>query len=159
MIIVLCHHCSLTVRVMGDSDEVQHLVGERSDFWPDRYPCPRCGRHAVGNLEQDILAGELARFHVRDLTPQEALAAFHGFGLPSEQRCTKETVETLLRENPIRRVAAKNIEGAERCYVQHLELWDGTKIYFGAGPDGAVIYRIAPPYSYTEKVSHELQAG
>jgi hypothetical protein len=159
MIVVFCQRCLLTIRVMGSSDEIQQLVGEGSEFWPDQYPCPRCPQKATGSLEHDVLSSELERLHVRDLTAQEAFAAFLGLGLPDERHCTREAIADLLREQPIRRIEAKNIEGVERCCIYHLELWDGTKVYFGAGAGGAVIYRVSPPFSYTENVSNELPAG
>lgn len=159
MIVVICPRCALALRIIGGSEEVHELVGERSEFWPDRYPCPRCGSLAVGCLELEAPAIELERLRVRDLTPQEALAAFHDLGLPDEQVCNKALLECLLREQPIRRIGAKDIDGARRCYLHHIELWDGTKIFFGAGSGGAVVYRVAPPFSYADKVSHELDAG
>lgn len=158
MIVVICTHCALTVRVLGEPAEVDHLVGEGSEFWPDRYPCPRCEHLAVASLERDLTDRDLTRLSIRDLTAQEAFAAFNGLGLPGEHLCTKDVVEALLREKPVRRLVGSDIEGG-RCYLHHLELWDGTKIYFGAGAEGALIYRIAPPHSYTEQASHEHRAG
>lgn len=158
MIIVLCPRCSITLRVIGDSDEVHALIGERSDFWPDKYPCPRCTTLATACLEIDVEPSELERLGVRDLTAQEAFAAFNGLGLPEEQVCNKTLLENLLRERPVRSIGARDIDGSRRCYLHHIELWDGTRIYFGSGSGGAVVYRIAPPYSYTEQVTRELDA-
>jgi hypothetical protein len=159
MILILCSKCALAIRVMGDADEIRPLVGDRSEFWPDKYICPRCEERAVGCHELEASAADVERLRPRDLTPQEALAAFHGLGLPDEQLCNKALLESLLRQQPIRHIAARDIEGSRRCYLHHIELWDGTKIYLGAGSDGAVVYRIAHPHSYTEQVSHELGAG
>lgn len=155
MIVVRCTVCPLLIRVMGNVDEVQSLIGAHSEYWPNRYNCPVCGAPAVGHLELNLIQAELEQLRIKDLTAQEAFAAFNGLGLPTEQHCTKEIVEELLRERPVRRLVATNIEGSRRCYVHHLELWDGTKLYFGAGADGAVIYRISPPHSYAAHVSHE----
>ena len=152
MILIICPQCAFAARVIGDDDEVDQLVGEGSDFWPDHFPCPRCGARARGVAELDVSVVELDHLRLRDLNPQEALAAFSGLGLPDEQLCTKALLETLLREQPIRRVGAQDIEGSKRCYLHHLELWDGTKIYFGAGSGGAIVYRVTNPLSYTERV-------
>jgi hypothetical protein len=152
MILVICPKCALALRVIGDAEEVQSLVGEGSEFWPDHYVCPRCGAAAVTCMENEVASG-LDRVHLRDLTPPEALAALHGLGLPNEQVCTKELLEALLREQPVRRIAARDIEGSHRCYLHHIELWDGTKIYLGAGSGGAIVYRIASPFSYAENIS------
>lgn len=156
MILIICPKCTLTLRVMGDAEEVHALVGNQSEYWPDQYLCARCGARAIGCIELEVHAPEIAKMHPLDLTAQEALAALNGLGLPGEQLCNKACLEELLREQPVRRIAARDIEGSRRCYLHHIELWDGTKIYLGAGGDGAVVYRIARPHSYTEKVSHEL---
>jgi hypothetical protein len=159
MILVICPKCALTIRVIGEVDEVHHLVGEASEFYPDRYPCPQCQANSFACAEFEVPTSELARLRVRDLTAQEALVAFNGLGLPDEHVCTKAVLETLLRERPIRRIDGQDIEGSSRCYLHHIELWDGTKIYFGAGSGGAVVYRIASPPSYTQKASHDVEAG
>ena len=153
MIVISCSTCALALRVMGDSDEVSSLVGERSDFWPDHYPCPKCSAQAKCQTEREFLAGPQGEAHLRDLTPAEAFAALNGLGFPEEHECTAVAIDLLLRSTPIRRVAGREIRGSRRSYIDHLELWDGTKIFLGAGPGGAVVYRIALPHSYAEHVA------
>lgn len=158
MMLVVCLHCALVVRVMPASvldavstDELDSLVGTKSSFWPDKYPCPACEVLCTGMRENEADARVLQLMTVRDVTPQEAFAAFNGLGFPEEQRCALATVQELLRAHPVRRVIGKDIAQAGRVVVDALELWDGTKIHLGAGVEGAIVYRIVPPHSYAKE--------
>lgn len=158
MILVVCLPCNFAIRVMPESvasmasvQELDQLVGARSDFWPDKYPCPRCGKPARGLLEKEADERVLNLLTIQEATPQEAFAALNGLGFPDEHHCSLETVQALLKEQPVRRIIGTNVRGAERTVIDALELWDGTKMYFGAGAGGAVIYRITRPVSYADK--------
>ncbi len=151
MILVTCTACRLALRVLGDVEEISLLVGERSDFWPSKYTCPRCEGPAKGQPEDALLPSELLPFELRDLSAQELFAALNGLGLPDEQACSAEVVGTLLRETPIRRVRIRDVPGSPRSILEQLELWDGTRLYFGASPAGAIVYRNVPAQSYVEK--------
>lgn len=162
MILIVCLPCAYAIRVMPsvitDAHSVQELdqlVGTRSEFWPDRYSCPRCDKPARGLHERDADPRVLHSMHVQEATPQEAFAAMNGLGFPDEQKCSLEAVQALLLETPVRKVIGKNVSGAERTIIDALELWDGTKVHFGAGAEGAVIYRITKPTSYAAKVLAE----
>jgi hypothetical protein len=162
MIIIVCVPCLFAIRVMPTSvtesmsiQEVDQLVGRNSDLWPDRYICPNCGRPARGMLERDADPRVLHAMTLRDLTPHEAYSVFNGFGLPEEQLCSLEIVRKVLLGSPVRKVIGSDVRGASRTIIDVMELWDGTKIYFGSGAEGAVIYRIAAPRSLTEKVLTE----
>jgi hypothetical protein len=162
MIIVACTPCNLVIRVMptkaGDVScvrELDQLVGRRSSFWPDQYPCPTCGVMAQGFDERTVQEALLAATACRELTPLEAYSAFNGFGFPDEQRCSLETVQRLLMSMPIKKVIGTDVRGSERTLIDALELQDGTKLHFAAGGDGAVIYRITHPTSYAAKVLEE----
>lgn len=158
MIIVTCLTCEIAIRVLPESvgdvrsvAEADQLVGEKSDFWPNKYPCPNCEQPALGIREvaADPRALRLLRMH--DLTPQEAFAAFNGLGFPEEQQCSIAALQELLREQPIRRILGRDIGGAPTVHVDALELWDGTKVHLGAGSSGAVVYRIVRPPAYTKR--------
>jgi len=152
MILVLCTDCSLAVRIMGDPEEIDSLVGESSELWPDKFPCPECERQVRAFLEADVdpQIGLVTR--IVDLSPQEAFAAFNGLGLPDELNCTIQALTDLLKEQPIKKIAGRNILGSTRCTVTHLELEDGSKVYLGAGAGGACVYRIVRPQSHVERV-------
>jgi hypothetical protein len=164
MIIVTCLPCELAIRVMptniGQSStmrELEELVGQKSDFWPDKFPCPACGKHATGMREREADARVLALMTLRDVTPQEAFAAFNGLGFPDEQKCSLGEVEALLREQPVKKIIGSNVTGAQRTIIDSLELWDGTKVHFAAAAEGAVIYRITRPISYTRQALRAAQ--
>lgn len=153
MILIVCSECRLTLRVLDASEEALYLVGEKSEGWPKAICC-RCGAEAQRMPEVEVEPRALTLLEVVDLTAKEAFMAMNGLGLPTEQRCSLENVMTLLKEQPIRKVLGVDIPGTERCMLDHLELWDGTKLFLGASPHGAVVYRIAPPHSYAKTAEH-----
>jgi hypothetical protein len=162
MMIVACSNiqeCEAVYRVLGDWAEVQTLVGPRSEFWPQGYTCPKCNGPAQGAMETDIDPQVLAGFQIREIEAQEMYRAQYGMGLPEEMDCRREVIEQALRENPIRRISGHEVAGANRFVLEHLELWDGTKIHFGASTHGAIITRVVPPHSYVAKVSKEPVNG
>ncbi len=153
MIIVCCPQCRLALRVIGELLEVASLVGEQSEFWPDKYVCPRCEyKSAVGSVEKALSSEALVGYELRDLSTNELFAALNGLGLPDEGSCRLAKINELLKEKPVRKIEGFDIPGTDRCVLCRLVLWDGTRLYFGAGPEGAVIYRNVPPQSYAEKI-------
>ena len=159
MILVLCKACCLAVRVIPtdvtkatSAREVTDCVGERSDFWPDRFKCPRCDAPARGFLENAVDPAVLSLMEVKDLTAMEAFAAFWGMGLPEHRQCSFEDLELLLREKPVRRLHGHSVSGSEAHVLESIELWDGTRVFLGASPEGAVVYRVRPPFSYANRL-------
>lgn len=152
MILIVCESCQLCLRVMGSREEVQSLVGEDSSFWPDQYPCPRCEKliYAVRELEADPRIFGLLT--LVDVNAGEAFAALNGMGLPEEGDCRRGVLEDLLRTHPVKKLSGKDIPGTNRCRVDFIELWDNTRLYFAAGAEGAVVYRVVRPRSYVEKI-------
>jgi hypothetical protein len=158
MILIICTKCPFALRVMPAGltqvEELETLVGTKSEFWPNKYSCAQCGAHAEGALEDQVAQWSWA--DVRDVTPHEAFAAMHGMGLPEEQKCSVEVLDGLLREKPVRRVHGKDVRGSNYALIESLELWDGTLVYFGSGADGAVVYRVQPPVSYARLAEKAL---
>lgn len=153
MIVVCCHNCMLALRVIGEPLEVHSLVGQNSDFWPNKYTCPRClFTSAVGCVESALSGDQLNEFELMDLSAHELFAALNGLGLPDEQECSLETVTALLKEHHVKRVVGADVLQTSRCVLFMLELANGTRLHFGSGPEGAVIYRNVPPQSYAEKI-------
>lgn len=152
MILVVCPSCRLCIRVMGDVEEINRLVGPDSDFWPDKFPCPSCEKPSYGILESEVDPREVNILRLVDLDPSQAFAAFHGLGLPEELNCTVGALTELLSQHSVRRVIGRNIIGTTRCTLDRLEMDDGSKIYFAAGADGACVYRIVKPHSYVENI-------
>ena len=141
MIVIVCIPCALAVRVLPsvkEAGEIDSLIGRHSHFWPDRYICPRCEGSMRGMLEHEADVRALSLMELRDLTAQEAFQLFEGLGFPDEQNCTVEALTELMRAQPMRKIQGRNVLGSTRALVEYLELWDGTKIYLGAAPDGAV---------------------
>lgn len=149
MIAIVCTGCAHCLHVVGDVSEVDQLVGQRSDFWPDKYPCWNCGSQAQGFLSPEISAAAMEKLQIFHLTPQEAFAALMGMGLPEERKCCAEVVEALLQGVGLK-VKGKEFRGLDRYFIDQIELADGTKLFLGSSPQGACVYRITKPHSYTK---------
>ncbi len=147
MILIACSHCSYALRVTGPLEELDTLVGQRSDYWPDKYPCFHCDQIAAGFLLPEVSAVAMATLVISDVTPQEAFAALHGLGTPTEQTCCPEVLEQLFGNLGITLVG-NQLSGTSRFRLDALALPGGTKVHFGASPQGAVIYRIVNRHSY-----------
>lgn len=150
MILIVCATCCCALRVTGDLEEVAFLVGERSDLWPDKFECFRCGGKAEGVPELSFESS--VPLDLVEVSPHDALLAAQGFGLPAERTCDKLTINELLQQHTVKRVAGKDIIGSNRVVVDFLELVDGSRVYFGSSNEGAVIYRVTRPHSYVEAV-------
>lgn len=147
MIIIACATCSSALRVVGDFDEVQYLLGPQSDWYPDKYPCWKdCGGFA--EYMQSIESAALGVLDLQDLTPHEAFVAFHGMGVPNERECSPSAVQEAFRSSPVKKVHARMIKGSHRSCVDLIELENGMKIFLGSSAHGAVVYRIAAPHLY-----------
>lgn len=128
------------------------LVGQRSDFWPDRYPCYSCKQLASGHLLAEVDPQILATLsEVVDVTAPEAYAALHGLGLPSEQTCCAETVLPLFEQAGVQ-VVGGQVKGRTRFIIEELVFSDGTRLCLGSSPQGAVVYRIVRAHSYVKSV-------
>lgn len=143
MILVRCTACSSCFRLMQD----ECMVGSSSEFWPDKYVCPSCGAAAQGMREDDVEGCVDAI----DIEPTELYAAMHGLGLPSEMVCEEGAVVSLLTSG-ISRVVGFMIPNTTRFVLEHLVTADGTRVFFGSCPHGAVVYRIARKPEYARKI-------
>ena len=152
MIIIACATCASAIRVVGEIDEVQFLLGKKSDWYPDRYPCWKdCD--GLAQYMQAIEATALSVLDLVDLTPHEAFIAFHGMGLPAERECSPSAIQKAFEESPVKKVHARQIKGSHRSCVDLIELEDGTRVFLGSSAHGAVVYRISSPHSYAEAVN------
>lgn len=141
MILAVCLPCKAGFRVKGP--DVDALLGPSSALWPDGLSCPHCGKTAQGYLENEVSEAVYAVLEIKDLTAVEAYAALTaGVGLPEDRDCRKEVLEAVVKEIPIRRVVGVDVPNTKRFSIDYLELWDGTRIYFGASGHSAIIYRI-----------------
>lgn len=145
MLSLCCTLCHITLNVVGHDDEIDYLVGEQSEYWPDNYTCS-CGYR--------LTKGQDPGSTVYDLSPVELFHFLSGLGLPEEQECTRGNVERVFRKE-VKKVHGYELSGAKTFCVEVLELVDGTKVHLGASPKGAVIYRITPPPNNTGKCTDE----
>lgn len=140
MILIICLHCRSALRVLDDAEEVHRLVGEQSEFWPDKYPCATCEHNAKGMLEMYAVPKALEHFDVTTVTAAEAFAALHGLGLPKERDCKLLAVAEYLRGNSVSDVRGVTVNG--RAVVESITLSNGLCLHFGASSHGAVVYRV-----------------
>ena len=148
MIAVVCTACNHAVHVIGEVSEVDMLVGQRSDFWPDKYKCWDCGTNMEGFLTPEISAAVLNKLFIYELTAHEAFAAFMGLGLPQERVVEADTVLELFEKVGLK-VKGKSYRGEQRYFIDAIEFPNGMKLHLAASPHGAAVYRITKPHSYT----------
>jgi hypothetical protein len=151
MIFIICPQCKLALHVVGDDAETHQLFGEGTTFAERGYACPRCtgGMAAYGSLPSN------AGFNPYTLSPQEAFAALNGLGMPEEKDCVPEVIRTEFKKS-VKSLAVRWVRGTNRSIIDHIEFEDGTKMYLGASPQGAIVYRISPPFSYTEEALRDI---
>lgn len=151
MILIVYKKANLALRVIGPEREVQLMVGEDSEYWPDKYPEHSEYGEAHGVLETLTTREAMHLLQIVDVTPQEAIAAIHGLGLPSEQGCDAEKLHELFEAHDIK-VTLRPIRGAQRAVLDCLEFPNGKKLYLGACAKGAVAYRLTEAISYADRV-------
>ena len=152
MIFIVCKTCGTAIRTSGEPDKIYSLFGEGSDWYPDKFPCPElgCGRNA--EFIEHVESMALATLKIHDLSPEEAFSAFSGLGMPDEHECGPLAVQEALK-SPIKNIDAKILKGSNRSIIYWLETEDGTRIYLGSSPYGAIVYRIANRHYYSAGVS------
>jgi DNA-directed RNA polymerase subunit RPC12/RpoP len=152
--IIACTHCSSAIRVQAEEHSAKLLVGDKSDFWPDKYPCYHCGQKVRAFLDPEIAAEALAALDVVDLTAEETFAAIMGLGVPDEQTCCEEVVVPLFEKYGLG-VKGRQIRNSLRYCLEYIEFPDGTRLHLAASPQGATAYRIAKRHSYVKEALDE----
>ena len=144
MHIYVCSACFFALRVLDGPSTGGDLVGPSSELWGKQHECPACSvEQMAGHPERALDHSLMAKLRIRDLEPAEAYVAITGGGLPEEQLATADAVRKALTASPVEHVSAHNIPGTTRAVITRLTLADGTRLYFGAGPLGATVYRVA----------------
>lgn len=125
--------------------EIEALIGPNSEWYPDKYPCPKCGASCVLQKTCPPAAGSITY-----LSAQEAFCAFSGAGLPVEQECGFSYVEKVLRTKRIVSVAGRQVRGTKHCLIDSLLLEDGTILFLSASAHGACVYKVQGSAAFTE---------
>jgi len=156
MIVIACSStsCRHALQVTGDPEEIENLVGERSEFWPSGYTCYNCGKHAEYYLTAEVSELAFAKLHVANVNAQEAYAALNGFGLPDERMCCEEVVLPLFEQAGIK-VKGGRPRGQTFFRLEELTFADGTTLFLAPSAQGVVVFRVRKPHSYATEVSHE----
>lgn len=153
MILIVCQKCKCGLRISpGEEEEAETLFGRSSDFFPDRYPCFRCGEFC--SLVPAAQPAALTVLEIHDVSPAEAFAAFHGLGVPSEHECSPSALRDAFRNSPVKSLVSRPVRNSTRTVLEAILLEDGTKIYLGSSAEGAVVYRISKGHSYVAEVEH-----
>lgn len=153
MILIVCSSCSVGLRVSGDPVEMDSLLGQKSDWYPDKYPCYSC-RRPVAELLDAADPVALKVVEITDLTASEAFSALHGLGLPSEQDCGPTAVKSLLETSKVVKADCQLIKGTNRSVIYSLTFDNGSTLYLGSSPYGATAYRISDKRSYVKEELH-----
>jgi hypothetical protein len=151
VITIVCTSCGTAIRTSGEYAEVDLLLGEKSEWYPDKYPCANCPAKAA--LIDNIDPSALKALDLYEMTAQEAYGAFNGLGLPEERECGPMAVGDAFKSS-VKKVHCELIKGTNRSVVRHIELEDGTRVYFGSSPYGATVYRIAKRRVSAAESSH-----
>ena len=155
MITLACLTCHLAIRTTGETLEVDFLVGMKSEWYPDKYPCPSLECTGLMTLTDTIASEDLVDLELYDLTPQEAFQALNGLGLPTERGCSEENVLAAMVNQKIAALDLFTVTNTKHSILRSIQLENGYRIFFGAGPMGATVYRIAPPRSHVKELSGE----
>lgn len=150
MILLSCPICMLALRTSGDFDEVNCLVGAQSEWYPNRYPCARSECEGKMLFSEAVDSRAYGLLEVHDLSPTECFQALLGMGLPEERAVTAEVLSELVGKRIIK-IDIQPVLGDRRPVLKSLFLEDGTRIYLGASPQGAMAYRVASRRSTTEE--------
>jgi len=146
MILVYCTACFTGARVLGPKEELWPLIGPASEFWPDKFKCVRCDGAAQGALELEVDMEVMRKLKLVEVTAQELFTAQMGLGLPDEQGCDFTTVRNLFLNKRVVRVKGATVPNTNRSVLECLFFEDGTRLYLGSSPHGAVVYRLAKPF-------------
>lgn len=149
MVTIVCLACKHAVSVVGDMTEVDMLLGQRSDFWPDKYKCWACGGAMGAVLTPQVSAAAYSQLNVYELSVQEAYAALMGLGMPAERAVDEHLVKELFEKEGLK-VKGKSYRGQQRFFIDEIEFPDGTRLHLAASPQGAAVYRVTKPHSYTK---------
>lgn len=149
MITIACLACKHAISVIGEVAEVDNLVGQRSDLWPDRYKCWACEGSMEAVLTPQVSGTAYGQLYIYELGPQEAFAALMGLGLPDERVVEADTVHQLFERAGLQ-VKGKSYRGMHRFFIDEIVFPDGTKLHLAASPQGAAVYRITKPHSYAK---------
>lgn len=157
MITLACLTCHLALQISGEHSELDYLVGMRSDWYPDRYPCPRSGCESSMVLTDTIEPAALSKLEIHHLNPQEAYQALHGMGLPEERHCNDKAVLLALVGRTVKSVETQDLGGANRTVLHSITLDNDCRIYVGSSPFGALVYRIASPPNAVQRALAEFE--
>jgi hypothetical protein len=158
MMLVVCSSitCKTVTRIYaGSVSELTGLVGERSEWWPNKYQCPSCNEQATAAYEGRVDPNEFQGFNVRELEAADFFRFMMGVGLPEEQDCRLEVLVEIFKAGKVAKIAGHSIKGTKRYCVDWLEMEDGTKLYFGASAHGATVFRITKRPNFSEQVTGE----
>jgi len=148
LIHIVCMNCSFGLRVSpGQDGERDGIIGPHDEWFPDRYPCCRCG--GLMTIAAAVDKDTFPQLELVDVSPPEALAALHGLGLPHERECSPTAVQKVMTGAHVKRVTIRN---SHRSILEYIELENGTRLYLAASAFGATVYRISPRGSYVEEV-------
>ncbi len=137
MITAVCTDCAFGIRTLGDAREEELFV---ADGCEGLLHCPTC-RKAM-EVHTSISGAALSVMDVRDLTVEEAYKAMNGLGLPEDQECSPTAIRVAM-QSPIAKLNIRPIRGTTRSIIESIELVSGAKVYLGASPHGAIVYRIS----------------
>ena len=147
MLVFPCFQCGHAIRVIEVGTDTEHMIGAKSEKWPDKFQCPICDGSVTAVLEMDLTPFMQRSFQIHDLEPLEAYLAFDGMGMPEEASSNPGSVEEALKSGVVK-VRCEPALGTTRTVITSIECSNGKTLYLGASPLGAVVYRTKNKHSY-----------
>lgn len=144
--LTICTTCLMAVRLLGKSPE------DVAEMFPNQELKCSCGTAFEFLFENEVEARVFPKLRIVDLTLEEFFLYLEGMGLPEERLCSEEEVQKVFSTKKIKKVAVHTILNTTKSHIDHFVFEDGTKLYLGSSKHGAVVYRIAPPPNYVERV-------
>ena len=142
MIYIVWPKARLVVRITGPDDRIACLVGDESHWHPDQYPLPLRGHYELGSVAEAADASALRNVELKELSAEEAFVAFSGLGFPEERDCRPCAVRQQF-ESAVRRIEAEPLPGTNRTLIRSIVFDEGSELFLGAAPEGAIAYRLA----------------
>ena len=139
MILYICDQCMTAVRCLEVPGDVRQHDLPRAE----NDACAGCFGPVQIVPERLLDPAVAASLKIRDLTFEELYYWAATGALPEDRKTTPDDVRLLLVGKKVVSVDIDERASADRAVINCLVLDDGSRIYLGASPMGAIVYRVA----------------
>ena len=157
MRVLFCLTCRRAYQVIGELQEVKHLLDQPQ--WERGFPCvtPLC-RGMLTKMYKEHREGVLGLHELVDVPIKNFYRAIHGFGLGEGDAASVSTIRELLLKERVVDIVADAVGSSERVILKELVLSSGTRIHLGSSHLGACVYYVEGPETCLEVFDNEVRA-